>query len=80
MEFESRIASFAAGIFLVGSYMNLFDLQEYSIFLMAVSLILLLLVAFRDHWQGRAEAVGFLVAVPIFIMFLSEFDNSTLLP
>jgi hypothetical protein len=80
MEFESKIASFASGLFLAGSYMILFGLWEYSSLLMAVSLILLLLIAFRDHRPRRAEAIGLLASMSLFIIFLKEFDNSTLFP
>lgn len=80
MEFESNIASFAGGLFLIGSYMVLFDLWEYSGLLMVLSSMLLLLVAFRDHKPGKAEAIGLLAAASLFIFFLREFDNSTFFP
>jgi hypothetical protein len=80
MEFESKIASFAGGLFLIGSYMVLFGLWEYSVFLLVLSSILLLLVAFRDHKPGKIEAIGLLVAASLSIFFLMEFDNSTFLP
>lgn len=80
MEFESKIASFAGGLFLIGSYMVLFRLWGYSGFLIVLSSLLLLLVAFRDHKPGKVEAIGLLVAASLSIFFLMEFDNSTFLP
>ena len=80
MEFESKIASFAGGLFLMGSYMVLFNLWEYSGFLLVLSSMLLLLVAFSDHRPGKAEAIGLLVAASLSIFFLKEFDNITYIP
>jgi hypothetical protein len=76
MEFESKIASFAGGLFLIGSYMILFGLWEYSVFLLVLSAMILLLVAFRDYKPGRKEAISLMVAFSLIIFFLKEFDNS----
>jgi len=80
MEFESRIAGSATGILLLGSYIMLFGIGEYSSFLVTISLLLLLLVAFRDHKLGKWDLISFVMAMSISIFFLKYLANSTYLP
>ncbi len=80
MEFESKVTGFATGLLLLGSYIMLFDLWDYSSFLVALSSILLLLVAFRDHNFGRSDMVGFVLAALVFLFFFMDLANNTFLP
>ncbi len=80
MEFESKVTGFATGLLLLGSYIMLFDLWNYSSFLVALSSILLLLVAFRDHNFGRSDMVGFILAALVFLFFFMDLANNTFLP
>lgn len=80
MEFESKVTGFATGLLLLGSYIMLFDLRDYSSFLVALSSILLLLVAFRDHNFGRNDMVGFVLAGLVLLFFSIDLANNTFLP
>ncbi|HSD58345.1 MAG TPA: hypothetical protein VLB04_09200 [Methanotrichaceae archaeon] len=80
MEFESKVTGFATGLLLLGSYIMLFDLWNYSSFLVALSSILLLLVAFRDHNFGRSDMVGFILAALVFLFFFMDLANNTFIP
>ncbi|NPV63268.1 MAG: hypothetical protein HPY61_11710 [Methanotrichaceae archaeon] len=80
MEFESKVAAFATGLFLLGSYIMLFDLWDYSIFMVAVSSALLLLVAFRDHKIERNDLAAIGVALAALIFFYFYLVNSTFAP
>jgi hypothetical protein len=80
MEFESKITGFATGLLLLGSYTMLFDLWDYSSFLVALSSILLLLVAFRDHTFRRSDMAGFILAALVLLFFSIDLANNTFLP
>jgi hypothetical protein len=80
MEFESKITGFATGLLLLGSYTMLFDLWDYSSFLVALSSILLLLVAFRDHTFRRSDMAGFILAALALLFFSIGLANNTFLP
>jgi hypothetical protein len=80
MEFESKITGFATGLILLGSYTMLFDLWDYSSFLVALSSILLLLVAFRDHTFRRSDMAGFILAALVLLFFSFDLANNTFLP
>ncbi len=80
MEFESKVTGFATGLLLFGSYIMLFDLWDYSSFLVALSSILLLMVAFRDHNFGRSDLVGFALAGVVALFFSMDLANNTFLP
>ncbi|MDM7913596.1 MAG: hypothetical protein QUS09_10915 [Methanotrichaceae archaeon] len=80
MEFESKITGFATGLLLLGSYIMLFDMWNYSSFLVALSSILLLLVAFRDHNFGRSDMVGLVLAALVLLFFFIDLANNTFLP
>lgn len=80
MEFESKVTGFATGLFLLGSYIMLFDLWDYSSFLVAISSILLLMVAFKDHILGRGDLVGVILAVLVLFVFFEGLANSTFIP
>jgi hypothetical protein len=78
--YESKITLMATGLFLLGSYILLFDLWESSGFLLALSSILLLLVAFRDRILDRRDALAFGLAVAASAIFWLYLENSALLP
>jgi hypothetical protein len=78
--YESKITLMATGLFLLGSYILLFDLWESSGFLLALSSILLLLVAFRDRSIERQDALAFGLAVAASAIFWLYLENSALLP
>ncbi len=80
MEFESKVTGFATGLFLLGSYVMLFDLWDYSSFLVALSSILLLMVAFKDHSLGRGDLVGIVLAALVFLVFSKDLANNTFVP
>jgi hypothetical protein len=80
MEFEARIAGFSTGLFILGSYILLFDLWDYSIFLIALSSLLFLLVAFRDHRLKRRDLVPVLLAFFFSILFLKYLGNYSYFP
>ncbi len=80
MEFESKVTGFATGLLLFGSYIMLFDIWDYSSFLVALSSILLLMVAFRDHNFGRGDLVGFALAGVVALFFSMDLANNTFLP
>lgn len=80
MEFESKVTGFATGLLLLGSYIMLFDLWDYSGFMVALSSALLLLVAFRDHVFGRSDLLGFALAGVIALAFYRDLVNITFLP
>lgn len=80
MEFESKVTGFATGLFLLGSYIMLFDLWDYSSFLVAVSSILLLMVAFKDHKPRRGDLVGIVLAALVFLAFFENLANNTFIP
>jgi hypothetical protein len=58
----------------------LFDLWDYSSFLVALSSILLLMVAFRDHAFGKKDFMGFALASIISLVFYKDLSNNTFLP
>lgn len=72
MEFESRIAWLATGLFLLGSYIVPFDLWEYSGFLLMLSSLLLLLVAFRDHRPGKMQVLLAAAATGFFLIYPAD--------
>jgi hypothetical protein len=78
--YESKITLMATGLFMLGSYILLFDLWESSGFLLALSSILLLLVAFRDRSIDRRDALSFSIALAAFAVFWLYLENSALLP
>ncbi len=80
MEFEARLTGFATGIFLLASYIMLFDLWDYSGFLMALASLLLLLVAFKDHSPERRDFIALFLAMTISVFFLKYLGNNTYLP
>lgn len=80
MEFESKVTGFATGLFILGSYIMLFDLWEYSSFLVAVSSILLLMVAFKDHKPRRGDLVGIGLAALVLLVFSEDLANNTFIP
>ncbi len=80
MEYESRITGFATGLLLLGSYIMLFDLWDYSGFLVALASLLLLMVAFRDHSFSRNDLVGVALAAVISVFFFKDLANITFLP
>jgi hypothetical protein len=80
MEFESKIAAFATGLLLLGSYIMLFDLWDYSSFLVVVSSALLLLVAFRDHKMEKNDFIAIAAACAILIFFYLYLANNTFTP
>lgn len=80
MEFESKVAGFATGLLLLGSYIVRFDLWEYSSFLMVLSSLLLLMVAFWDHKPGRIDLIAFLMAIAISVFFLNYLSSNAYLP
>lgn len=80
MEFESKVIGFATGLFLLGSYIVLFDLWDYSSFLIALSSILLLMVAFKDHTFGREDLVGIVLAALVSLVFFKDLANNTFIP
>lgn len=75
MEFESRITWMATGFFLLGSYIVPFDLWEYSGFLLILSSLLLLLVAFRDRRPGKMQALLAAAASGFFLIYLVDKAN-----
>jgi len=79
-EHESRITFIATGLFLLGSYILLFDIWEGSGFLLTLSSILLLLVAFRDRTVDRRDGLALLLAVSAFAIFWLLLNNTALLP
>jgi hypothetical protein len=79
-EHESRITFIATGLFLLGSYILLFDIWERSGFLLALSSILLLLVAFRERRVGPQDGLTILLAAAAFAIFWLLLDNTALLP
>lgn len=72
MEFESRITMMATGLFLLGSYIVPFGLWEYSSFLLTLSSLLLLLVAFRDSRPGLVGALLAAGASGFFLIYLAD--------
>lgn len=80
MEYESKITGFATGLLLLGSYTMLFDLWDYSSFLVALASLLLLMVAFRDHSFSRNDLVGVALAALISVFFFKDLANITFLP
>jgi hypothetical protein len=80
MEFESKVTGFATGLLLLGSYVMFFDLWDYSSFLVALSSILLLMVAFRNHTFGRNDLIGFALAAIVALVFYKDLVNNTFLP
>lgn len=78
--YESKITLMATGLFLLGSYILLFDLWESSGFLLALSSILLLLVAFRDRILDRRDALAFSLAVAASAIFWLLLENNAYLP
>ena len=80
MEFEARLTGFATGVFLLGSYIMLFDLWDYSGFLIALSSLLLLLVAFKDHSPERKDLIAVFSAIGISVFFMNYLGNNTYLP
>lgn len=80
MEFEARLTGFATGIFLLASYIMLFDLWDYSGFLIALSSVLLLLVAFKDHKPGRKDLIAFFLGIALSVFFMKYLGNNTYLP
>lgn len=80
MEFESKVTGFATGLLLLGSYIMLFDLWDYSGFMVALSSVLLLMVAFRDHVFSRKDLMGFALAAIVALVFYRDLVNNTFLP
>jgi len=80
MEFESKIAAFATGLLLLGSYVMLFDLWDYSSFMVAVSCALLLLVAFRDHKMEKNDYAAIAAALAASAFFYFYLANNTFAP
>ena len=80
MEFESKVTGFATGLLLLGSYIMFFDLWDYSSFLVALSSVLLLMVAFRDHTFGRNDLMGLVLAIAVSLVFYNDLANNTFLP
>ncbi len=80
MEFEARLTGFATGIFLLASYIMLFDLWDYSGFLIALASLLLLLVAFKDHSPERKDLIAVFLAMAISVFFMKYLGNNTYLP
>ena len=78
--YESKITLMATGLFLLGSYILLFDLWDRSGFLLALSSILLLLVAFRDRSIDRRDALAFSLAVAASAIFWLLLENNAYLP
>jgi hypothetical protein len=79
-EYQSQIAFMATGLFLLGSYILLFDLWERSDFLLVLSSILLMLVAFRERRLDRRDALFFLLAAAALAVFWLFLENNALLP
>ncbi len=80
MEFEAKITSFATGLLILGSYMILFDLWDYTGFLIVVSSILLLLVAFRDFQFKKIIVINVIFALLLSIFFLKYQQNWIYIP
>jgi hypothetical protein len=80
MEFEAKITSFATGLLILAGYMILFDLWDYTGFLIAVSSILLLLVAFRDFQFKKAIVINIIFALLLSLFFLKYLGNWIYIP
>ena len=80
MEFEARLTGFATGLFMLGSYIMLFDLWDYSGFLIALSSLLLLLVAFKDKKPERKDLIAVFLGTVLSVFFLNYLGNNTFIP
>jgi hypothetical protein len=80
MEFEAKITSFATGLLILASYMILFDLWDYTGFLIVVSSILLLLVAFRDFQFKKIIVINIIFALLLSLFFLKYLGNWIYIP
>ena len=80
MEFEAKIISFATGLLILAGYMILFDLWDYTGFLIAVSSILLLLVAFRDFQFKKIIVINVIFALLLSLFFLKYLGNWIYIP
>lgn len=76
MEFESKIASFASSIFLLGAYAMLFDFWGYSSYMVGLSTILLLFISFRDHQPQKNDLINIFVGVLLSLFFYKEIVNN----
>ncbi|MGC9445084.1 MAG: hypothetical protein ACP5E9_09205 [Candidatus Methanospirareceae archaeon] len=80
MDFEAKIASFATGLLILASYIALFDFWDHTGFLVAVALITLLLVAFRDFHVTKSIILKVIFASLLALFFWRYLQNPIYLP